>query len=197
MVQHHISFHFSTNILSHPNPLHLFFSISSPSLQVLLPGLDQYGNQPLFITVRGVTGCNRILESTSNGFIIDPTPPLLQAVRAGLYALEYSTYSGDEGETGDTQYQTTPTYSAAWSAADPESGTVGGALVKMGTYPGGGDIGSSSTVESFVRGTVGTRDGLSNYVTVSVWNGAGLQSSVASNAVVVDTSPPLSGEVRG
>ena len=170
-------------------------SLSLLILQVLLPGLDQYGNQPLFITVRGVTGCNRILESTSNGFIIDTTPPLLQAARAGLYALEY-TYSGGEGEIGgDVQYETTPTYSATWSAADPESGVVGGASIKTGTYPGGGDIGSSSTVESFVRETVATSDGLSSYVTVSLWNNAGLQSSVVTNAVVVDTSPPQFGEV--
>ena len=174
----------------------LFLSSFSHYHQVLLSGLDQYGNQPLFITVRGVTGCNRILESTSNGFIIDPTPPHLQVGRAGLYALEYATYSYGETETGDIQYQTMPSYSATWSAADLEGGVVGGATIKTGTYPGGGDISNySTTVENYVRGTVGVRDGLSNYVTVSVWNSAGLQSTATTNAVVVDTSTPQSGEV--
>lgn len=128
--------------------------------------------------------------------MIDPTPPLLQVARAGLYALEYATYSYGETVTDSIQYETTPTYSATWSAADSVSGLMGGARIQTGSYPGGGDIGSSSvTVENYVRETVSVRDGLSNYVTISVWNNAGLESSAVTNAVVVDTSPPLSGEV--
>ena len=172
--------------------------------QLPLPGLRDLANQRLYITVRGVTGCSGILESTSNGFIIDHTPPSLDVIATGTQAIERA-QSGGVADSHVT-YQSTDTYSSVWTSSDDESGLVPNdddVIVQVGTFPGGSDVMQSETVSGgHLRGRVSAGadsavvEGVPVYVTVTATNGAGLQTTSVSEPVVMDTTPPLSGEVR-
>lgn len=165
----------------------------------MLPDLDSYTDQSLYITVRGITGCGRVLESTSNGFIIDPSPPSLEIVSTGNRAIERTQTGGDLGtEVPPThqEYQTAAGFSSVWATADEESGIADDVSVKIGTYPGGENIKAMATVsQSYIRSAVMSTEGVPNYVTVAALNGAGLETVAISNPVVMDTTPPLHGEV--
>ena len=85
--------------------------------QILVPGLEQYGRQVLYTTVRAITGCGGILESSSDGFIIDSSPPEVAFLAVGANLIEAATAS----ETGDIiheLYQTEQLLSATWTATD-------------------------------------------------------------------------------
>lgn len=79
---------------------------------------------------------------------------------------------------------------------DEESGPVGNSVFKVGTYPGGGDIeGMTEAADDYIRSSIASGDGLPNYVTVRAENGAGLGTTVTSEPVVMDTTPPEVEEV--
>lgn len=162
---------------------------------MLLPDLESYEDQPLYITVRGITGCGGLLESTSSGFIIDPTPPSLDIIGTGSQAIERAQSVG--GGASDYEFQDTAAFSSVWEVGDGESGGVGGVRVRVGSYPGGDDVSPERSVsENYIRGeAMSSNEGLPNYVTVTAENGAGLEAVAISNPIVLDTSPPTSREV--
>lgn len=167
--------------------------------QHLLPGLCEYSNQLLHTTVRAITGCGTILESSSDGFIIDPTSPDLDFITVGANAIELGLARELGGNIPDHQpYQTEKLLSAAWTASDTESGLQTGQLLKVGSYPGGADIIEEMSIDdNYVRGLEMSDDaGQPNYVTVSVWNRAGVRKDVTAPAVAWDQTPPQQGEVR-
>ncbi len=153
----------------------------------------------LYVTVRGITGCDEILESTSNGFVIDTSPPSLGIIGAGSQAIEHAQAAGTastDRPISHNEYQSTPTYSAIWSIEDEESALIGGTSYKDGTYPGGGYVESETVVsENYIRSSIGSGGGLPNYVTVMAENEAGLETSATSEPIVLDTTPPTGGEV--
>ena len=161
--------------------------------QALLPNLRSYNDQPLFVTVRGVTGCDEILETTSAAMIVDSTPPISEIVETGRYAVEHtqtSTVAGHE------VYQDVAGFSTVWQTSDVESGTDGSVSVKIGSYPGGGDIESERTVtEDYIRSSIMSSEGVPTYVTVTADNKAGLSATVFSEPLVLDSSSPPAGEV--
>ena len=162
----------------------------------MVPGLAQYGRQVLYTTVRAITGCGDILESSSDGFVIDSSPPEVAFLAVGANVIEATTAS----ETGDIihePYQTEQLLSATWTATDPESGIQDERIVKMGSYPGGSDIVAETPVtDDFVRGLeMSANAGEPNYVTVSVWNRAGVRHDVTAPSVAWDQTPPNQGEV--
>ncbi len=161
--------------------------------------MESYAGQPLYITVRGITGCGEVLESTSNGFVIDSSSPSLGIVGTGSQAIERSQAAGEiNGNVpiSHQEYQTTPTFSAIWDVEDEESGVMGNTLFKVGTYPGGGDIESETTVvENYIRSSIGYDGGVPTYITVTAENEAGLVTTVTSEPIVLDTTPPMVGEV--
>lgn len=162
--------------------------------QLPLAGLRAVTNQRLFVTVRGVTGCSRILESTSNGFTIDTTPPSLRVLATGPQAIERA--QSPESQDGHSPYQTSDVFSSIWSADDPESGIPDDVMVRMGTFPGGADLSPETTVSgSSVRGRVLSAKGVPMYVGVVAANTAGLEAEVTSESITVDTTPPLEGQV--
>ena len=167
--------------------------------QRLLPGLSEYSGQLLYTTVRAVTGCGTILESSSDGFIIDPTTPELDIIAVGTNAIELGLASELGNSIPDHQpYQTEKLLSATWTARDIESGLQIERLVKVGSYPGGADIIEEMSInDNYVRGLEMSDDaGQPNYVTVSVWNRAGVRKDVTAPAVAWDQTPPQQGEVR-
>ena len=150
-------------------------------------------NHRLYTTVRGITGCGNILESTSNGFIIDTSPPSLEVIGTGSQAIERAQYSTNTHES----YQSVDLYSSIWSAHDLQSGVPGDVMVKIGTFPGGSDISSNITVpDDYIRTRITTREeGTPTYVTVTATNGARVESTAISEPITLDTSPPFIGEV--
>ena len=160
--------------------------------QLPLPGLRDLGNRRIYITVRGITGCEDILESTSNGFIIDTSPPSVEVVGTGNQAIEHA-----QGNSSDhMNYQSFDTYSSIWRAADPQSGLADDAMVRVGTFPGGDDVTSSRRVSgNYIRDRIVSMEGRPIYVTVTATNGAGVESSAISEPISLDTTPPAIGEV--
>ena len=157
--------------------------------------MEQYGRHILYITVRAITGCGGILESSSDGFIIDSTPPEVAFTAVGVNTIAASEMEGIAQE--HQPYQTEQLLSATWTAADPESGIQDKRLVKIGSYPGGSNIiAESSVTDDFVRSLQMSDDaGEPNYITVSVWNRAGVRQDVTAPAVAWDQTPPHQGEV--
>lgn len=162
--------------------------------QLPVAGLRELTNRRLYITVRGVTGCGGVLESTSNGFIIDTSPPFLEVIGTGHQAIERA-QSTDDG-IGHQAYQSSDVYSAVWDVADSESGILDDVMVQVGTFPGGSDITPSRMVSSdHIRDRVAVAEGLPTYVTVTAANGAGVETVAMSEPITMDTSPPITGQV--
>ena len=165
----------------------------------MVPGLEQYGRQILYTTVRAITGRGEILESSSDGFIIDSTAPEIAFIAVGANAVELGAVFETEDIVPEHQpYQTEQLLSATWTANDDESGIQDEKLVKIGSYPGGSDIISEMTVtDDYVRSLeMSANAGVPNYVTVSIWNRAGIRQDVTAPAVTWDQTPPHEGEVR-
>ena len=166
--------------------------------QANLQDLQSFGSQQLFVTIRGITGCGDILESTSNGFVIDPVPPSLEITRTGIRAIEESQFGGGGNMSTSSYrvYQFGSEYSSIWRVSDDESGVSSDSLVDIGTYPNGRDISSGVTVsDNYIRDEITSPDGVATYVTVTVANGAGIMSTRTSSPIVRDTTPSVTGQV--
>ena len=163
--------------------------------QANLPNLHSFGSQRLYVTIRGITGCGDILESTSNGFVIDPMPPSLEIIEIGPQAIENAQLSRDT--PASSAYQVEAGYSSIWRASDVQSGLSNQTLVDIGTYPYGNDISDDIAIsENYIRSQIMSTDGVATYVTVTVTNGAGVESKRTSSPIVRDTTPPTVREVR-
>ena len=80
-----------------------------------------------YTSVRAITRVGNVLESHSDGFVVDTTAPSLVITSVGGEPLNSSV---------DVMFWIEPEYfSAAWEAGDPESG-VEDVWYHMGTYPG-------------------------------------------------------------
>ena len=140
-----------------------------------------------------MTGCGDILESTSNGFVIDSVPPSLEIIGTSPQAIENAQISGD---TYSSVYQIATGYSSVWSTTDDQSGISNRTKVDIGTYPYGRDISNGmATSENYIRDQILSLDGVPTYVTVTVTNQAGVESTRTSSPIVRDTTPPAVGEV--
>lgn len=164
--------------------------------QASLPNLRSFGSRRLYVTIRGITGCGDILESTSNGFVIDSVPPSLEIIETGPQAIENAQIiSGDS--PASSVYQVEAGYSSIWRADDAQSGLSNQTLVDIGTYPYGSDIsGNMAISENYIRSQIMSADGVATYVTVTVTNGAGIESKRTSSLIIRDTTPPTVGEVH-
>ena len=167
-------------------------------IQALLPDLASYGAHPLYATVRGTTDCGDVVVSTSDGFIVDPSPPSLEVIGTGENAIEraQSVY-GSSSSINNTAYQTTTSFSALWQLTDPQSGQKTSAVVRIGSYPGGVGIvvGETTAEHGSIRGNLESVEGLPHYVTVTGYNRAGIPTTASGKAVALDTSPPTLGQV--
>ncbi len=161
--------------------------------QLPVPGLRELANQKLYITVRGMTGCGRVLESISNGFVIDTTPPSLEITATGRLAIERAQR---EELVQHEPYQSSELFSSIWEVTDRESGINDDVIVDMGTFPGGRDLATGRRVPyNYIRDEVMSGDGIPTYVTVTASNGAGVMTTDTSEPITLDRSPPIRGEV--
>ena len=127
------------------------------------------------------------VRSSSDGIIVDDSPPICRAIFDGI----------SQGQ--DIGYQSaTDVLKAHWvTADDPESG-VQEYLVAVGSGSNENDIKEFFSVGLATEVKVENltlQSGLSYYVTLEIVNRAGLRSRVSTNGVTVDTTPPFISEV--
>ena len=157
-----------------------------------LANIADYHGSRVFVTVRGEDGCGGSYEASSDGFLVDITPPEFTLVSLGSNAVDLSPENSTETPH---YYQSDSHLSAYWMVLDPESGLAEVFTVKVGTYPGGEDIASFNTsLTSFRHETYRPElEGVAQYITIVAESRAGLKASVALPPLTMDTSPPQSG----
>ncbi|XP_071123199.1 uncharacterized protein [Mytilus edulis] len=156
-------------------------------------------NLTYYTTVRGITNVGNVLESVSDGFTVDWSPPTVVMDR-----LTDKTSSEKNIAAGSTMYQKTQdTLSAMWHYNDTES-NVKRAWFSVGTYPYGSDVNEkrevniSSTLTSYLPLASVSPDlsGKPNIISIWAENEAGLIGHIASGGVIFDTTSPGPGVVK-
>ena len=131
-----------------------------------------------FITVEAVSASGQHVTSSSNGVLIDTSPPQL-ALPIDQFDVQFST-------TQDTRYQgNNNTISARWLFIDEESGIVEYEW-SIGTSPYGDDVQpfiSIAMATQAINNTLELIDNTTYYVTIRAHNGAGLTGMATSHGI--------------
>ncbi|KAL9987468.1 hypothetical protein ACROYT_G001781 [Oculina patagonica] len=142
-----------------------------------------------YVTVKAENTRGDTVMSSSDGVVIDRTPPIAKSIRI-------SPSSGKE-----TLFLTSLSAPVVtWSIEDPESG-ISHFLVSAGSFPFHNDLLAAQYVDSLSRSldldqvNFTLYEGLMFYVTVTGVNMLGLETIITSQQVVVDWTPPRSGEI--
>ena len=137
-----------------------------------------------YVTVKAENTRGDNVMSSSDGVVVDRTPPIGKAIRI-------APSSGKE-----TVFLTSPSAPVVtWSIDDPESG-ISHFLVGVGSFPFQDDLAAFQRVDSLSRSidldvvNFTLSEGMSFYVTVTGVNMLGLQTSLVSAQAVVDWTPP-------
>ncbi|CAC5392346.1 unnamed protein product [Mytilus coruscus] len=148
-----------------------------------------------YSSVRAVTNAGNVLETVSDGFTVDTTPPVITLDRL-------TDNDASEMEGGSSIYQkTVDSLSALWHYSDEESG-IQRAWFSVGTYPFGGDVAPVTEVNitpnlqsSLPLSTiVADTSGKPNIISVYAENKAGSISKMTFNSIIIDTSAPNQSE---
>ncbi len=138
-----------------------------------------------YVTVEAISASGQTTTSTSNGIIIDISPPELASpiehFDISFPQMEATSFQGSES-----------TISARWSFTDSESGIIEYRWA-IGTQPYGQDIQNFESVDLATDVTNENLFGIlqpngTYYVTVSATNGAGLTTNATSGGVTVITA---------
>ena len=146
-----------------------------------------------YVTVEAVSASGQIVLASSNGVILDTTPP------EPTQRIEHFDTLFSEKEPIHFQ-ASDHTISAQWGFRDNESGIVE-YLWSVGSYPYGDDIQSMEVTGTAPHGVNSSLFGLlqhnfTYYVTVVARNGAGLNTSITSSGVTVLTMELNGTELR-
>ena len=139
--------------------------------------------------VRAYNSRGETITSTSDGVTVDRTPPLTGKVHIGPSKGKHTLFITSSSA---------PT--VTWLLPDRESG-VNHYSVAVGTLPFKDDIIGFTYVDKLRNSldldeiNITLTQGLSFFVTVKAVNNLGLETSVASNQIVVDWNPPIEGSV--
>ncbi|CAG2234222.1 unnamed protein product [Mytilus edulis] len=140
-------------------------------------------NTRMYITVRAYNKAGLWSESSSSGFSVDDTPPVLSKV---------TTFSNDFGITDLTQIYRT-TMKVEWEVEDAES-FIKRQYLSIKSHIGGEFMLSSQPVNGIARSYVFTgldlHDGVTYYVTLISCNSADICISDTSQGMFVDSTPP-------
>ena len=131
-----------------------------------------------FITIEAVSASGQRVRTSSNGVLVDTTPPRL-SLPIEQFDVQFST-------TQDTRYQGNDnTISARWLFIDEESGIVEYQWA-IGTRPNEQDMQpflSIATATQAINDTLELTDNTTYYVTVRATNGAGLVAMATSHGI--------------
>lgn len=136
------------------------------------------------------------MQSTSNGFVIDPSPPSLEIIGTGENAIEHAQINYEE--FNHTTYQINPSVSSLWQLTDNQSGHESSVVVRIGTYPGGSDVQNETQIfeDDSIRSSLYGEEGIPHYFTITAYNRAGLSTTTFSKPITIDSTPPTDGEVH-
>ncbi|XP_066298079.1 uncharacterized protein [Branchiostoma lanceolatum] len=159
------------------------------SLRPLRPG------QLYYTTVRAITGTGNILESASDGFTVDVTPPQVDFLGFGVTSEDEEYAFGSDV----SRYQLSADYiTAEWGYREEESDVVF-ATFAYGTYPGSHDVYNrtvtsqrTSVPNSLVHPS---SQGRPNILSLTAINSVGLRTVALSASLTVDSTPPVAGDV--
>ena len=142
-----------------------------------------------YVIVRAENNRGEHVTSLSDGVVVDRTPPVGKS-------LQVSPTTGK-----GTLYVTTPSSPVVtWSLDDPESG-MSHFLLGVGSFPFQDDLLGFRRVDSLSRSidldlfNFTLYEGLTFHVTVTGVNMLGLETTLTTQQVVVDWTPPESGDV--
>ena len=131
-----------------------------------------------YTTVIATNWANLSTNASSNGFLVDLTPPEFDFV-------------GDGFDPPDQERIIFPdAVLSHWKAHDSLSG-IQRYTMSVGTYPGGNDIVEGVDAGQdlkWIVGNVDLKSGIRYYVTITATNGAGLSANMSSNGFMVGGS---------
>ena len=152
-------------------------ALGIPDLDVLKTGMKYY------VSIRGTTSCGLSSVQHSDGFIVDPSPPLETDLAVSHNVIDQTTQTIE--------------IKVSWNGvADNESGlySSGYCLDTISHSCRSGFI--TAGISTF--GTIGPfkpKSWAEYFVNVVIENGAGLRTVMSSNKLAFDTSPPSKGSV--
>ena len=142
-----------------------------------------------YVTVKAENNRGEHVSSSSDGVVVDRTPPVGKS-------LQISPTTGK-----GTLYVTTPSSPVVtWSIDDPEGG-MSHFLLGVGSFPFQDDLLEFRRVDSLSRSidldlfNFTLHEGLTFHVTFTGVNMLGLETTLTSQQIVVDWTPPESGDV--
>ncbi|XP_076113973.1 uncharacterized protein LOC143082259 [Mytilus galloprovincialis] len=143
-------------------------------------------NQRIFVTVRAYNKVGLWSESTSNGFLVDTSAPVITTT---------PTFSADFGINGLKQVYRT-SMKVEWAVDDDES-YIKRQYLSVNSHIGGEFMLSSQSVNgisrSYVFSGLDLHDGVTYYVTLISCNSAEICVTSTSPGMFVDSTPPSRG----
>ncbi|XP_065839867.1 uncharacterized protein [Oscarella lobularis] len=140
------------------------------------------------VTVAAVNGAGLKASNSTNGVLIDATPPAKVIVRDGV------------NPSTDIDYQSSnTTFSFTWPLVTDSESDISRVEVALGAVPNGEDvvpltdISTTSTSHSFENLSLGQNRVY--YAKVCVTNGARVTTCMHSDGVLIDVTPPANGVV--
>ncbi|CAC5386462.1 unnamed protein product [Mytilus coruscus] len=167
-------------------PIELHLTETAALLNSTSYYLDLPLSKRIYVTVRAYNKLGLWSESSSNGFIVDNTPPVMA---------KPPTFSADFGIKGLTQIYRT-SMKVEWAVDDDES-YIKRQYLSVKSHIGGEFMLSSQSVNGIARSYVFTgldlHDGVTYYVTLISCNSAEICITSTSQGMFVDSTPPSRG----
>ncbi|XP_035698714.1 uncharacterized protein LOC118431579 [Branchiostoma floridae] len=151
--------------------------------------------QLYYTTVRAITGAGDILESSSDGFTVDVTPPQIDFLGFGVTSEDEEFTFGPDM----SRYQLSADYiTAEWGYREEESDVVFASFA-YGTFPGSHDVYNRTVTSqrtSVPNGRVHpSTQGRPNILSLTAINSVGLRTVALSPSLTVDSTTPEAGDV--
>lgn len=182
--------------LGAPMPEAVYFTIVEGNInQISLSQFSFTNGDQISVTVEARNGAGLTSTVTSNGYIIDLTPPQVSYIIDGR----------GSGPSNDLEYQTSnTTYDVSWDVRDEESGItrIEGAIFelregrRMKVYPSSPfqptvSIPPSPQSVWSISSELSLDIGVKYIASLTFINGAGLRMVYETNGVIVDPTPPV------
>ncbi|KAI8519526.1 hypothetical protein Bbelb_027830 [Branchiostoma belcheri] len=149
-----------------------------------------------YTTVRAITGAGNVLESASDGFTVDVTPPQVDFFGFGVTSDDDEEYAFGPDVS---LYQLSADYITAEWGYTEEEGDVVFATFEYGTFPGSHDVYNRTVTSqrtSVPNGLVHpSSQGRPNILSLTAINSVGLGTVTHSASLTVDSTPPVAGHV--
>ncbi|XP_052806219.1 uncharacterized protein LOC128235437 [Mya arenaria] len=162
--------------------------------------VDIEPNKTYYTTLRAITNAGNVLQTTTDGFIVDITPPNISILTFGSQSMKSGKSSFQKGETA---------LSGSWSYHDSEFHDANNVenirhtTFSIGTYPFATDVANSKYLNASVDGTSFINEesilpalkGIPNILSAKVTNKANITAKTYSQSLIQDNTEPNIGIV--